>query len=576
MPKKMEVILTLSNRITLAGALPILVAAALAVLIAAIALPPTRPASAVEDAGTCDLSPVILDMLLARYDASINQCDTLDPTDTAFGVDDDFDEAVWDFSGQGLTEFAISNDDRDLLRILHGTDTTAEATDPIAPEAVRYIDLTGNPLTIGDVDFANIPSQIAVILSADSNVNGFQATEYTITEGSPSYAAVAFPSATVAADSDPSGTLQPAFTISGRDALADFATNAFLQGAHTRLIDFGTEGAVAAVARTAQVNSVSDNRIFYLPLHVNKDNDNRDEWDFTITITDPVPGADTTATFEITNDEADITVLDADAPSLSVCDRSEDVEAAILGLAGADGLSPANLYGGHTKCDDLTLRDLGQIPGLAVLDSDEDNEPIADLVAGDFEGLTGAATLSIQGARSLPSGIFAGVGKDAADGVQITFSKNINADEDVDEVGNFTPSTIPQHVFDDQEKKQVIILADDLNDEEKGVTSGLDADIYAVEEGSQFFVMTKATETFYVLGATVIIEGDGESMVDGPTITVDRGTAASPKVARYAISPEDDNDGDDESIWLFLFNSATPTSAGNLVDLAAVSVVDDD
>ena len=41
---KMEVILTLSNRITLAGVLPILVAFALAVLVAAIALAPTRPA----------------------------------------------------------------------------------------------------------------------------------------------------------------------------------------------------------------------------------------------------------------------------------------------------------------------------------------------------------------------------------------------------------------------------------------------------------------------------------------------------------------------------------------------------
>ena len=74
----MEVILTLSNRITLAGALPILVAFALAVLIAAIALAPSRPASADAHADTCDLSPLLLDMLLERYSLEPYDCDQLD------------------------------------------------------------------------------------------------------------------------------------------------------------------------------------------------------------------------------------------------------------------------------------------------------------------------------------------------------------------------------------------------------------------------------------------------------------------------------------------------------------------
>ena len=520
-------------------------------------------------------------MLIARYDANVNQCDTLDPTDTGTfpALDnDDFNPAVWQFSGQGLTEFAISDKDADRLRILHGTDATAEATDPLAPAEVRYIDLTGNPLSIDDVSFKHIPANIAVILSADSPVNGFQDTEMTVTEGAASYVAVAFPSLELGG-ADPN-VLAPGFTVGGRDANATFdgTDQPFQSLTHRQLIDFGAEGAVDAAVRTAQINSVSDNRIFYLPLQANKDNDNRSEWDFNITINAAIGNA--VAGYELTNDEVDITVLDADAPALSVCDRSEDVEAAILALAEAE---TGALYGGHEKCDDLTLRDLGAIPGLAVLDSDGDNEPIADLIAGDFEGLANAATLSITGAGALPSGIFAGVGSDLGDTgeaahVQISFAKNVSADDDVAEVGNFKPSTIPQHIFADQEKKQVIILADDLNDEDEGVTSGLDATSYSVEEGSFFFVMTKATETYYVLNGSVIIEGTDASTVSTPTIAdTARGTADSPKVARYAISPADDDDGDDESIWLFLFSVADPTSAGaHLADLAAVSVIDDD
>ena len=45
--------------------------------------------------------------------------------------------------------------------------------------------------------------------------------------------------------------------------------------------------------------------------------------------------------YELANDEADITVLDADAPANSVCDRSEDVEAAILNRKLAQTDPPA-------------------------------------------------------------------------------------------------------------------------------------------------------------------------------------------------------------------------------------------
>ena len=520
-------------------------------------------------------------MLLARYDSNVNQCDTLDLSGANAPTIDpaDFDEAVWDFSGQDLTEFAISDDDADKLKILHGADDTADATDSIAAPAVRYIDLTGNPLSIDDVSFANIPSSIAVILSADSNVNGFQSAEQTVTEGAASYVAVAFPAVTIPAGES---RISPELTISGRDATRSFDSTTgqpFTSGTHVQLIDLGNETATATsdvAARTAVINSVSDGKIYYLPLQVSKNNDNDEEWDFTITISEVNDQSDTPITgHELTNDEIDITVLDADAPALSVCDRSEDVEAAILALA--DAASGDETYGGNTKCDDLTLRDLGAVPGLSVVDADGDLEPIADLISGDFEGLSNAATLSITGARTLPSGIFAGVGKDAANGVQISFSKNTSDDEDVDNVGNYTPSTIPQHIFDDQEAKQVIILADDLNDDDEGVTSGLDATAYSVDEGSQFFVLTPATQTYYLLGKSATV--DGATDINTPTIT-DRGDANNPKVARYAAPMTnkdlDDDNGDDESLVLFLFDSLTPASADNLVDIAAVTVIDDD
>ncbi len=573
--------MTLSNRITLAGALPFLVAVALAVLIAAIALAPSRPASAIGDSGACKLSPVILDMLLARYDKSAQDCDTLNPAagGDAATDDDDFDPAVWDLSGGELTEFAISDDDADLLKILHGDDTTVDDDDAIAPDAVRYIDLTGNPLTIEDVDFANIPSRIAVILSADSNVNGFQATEYTVTEAAPSYIAVAFPDLTmVASATRAASVLTPELEIGGRDAEREFESatgQPFDSQTHRQLVQLGAVAANSdAAERPVQVNSASDSKIYYLPLRVNKNNDTGDEWDFTITINDEIGNA--TPGYELTNDEADITVLDADAPALSVCDRSEDVETSILLLASA--ASTGRDYGGHTKCDDLTLRDLASITGLMVFDGDEDNEPIADLIAGDFEGMANLATLSITGAGALPSGIFAGVGKDlAADShVQISFAKNSSDDDDIEEVGKYTPSTIPQHIFDDQEPKQVIILDDDLNDDDEGITNGLDATAYAVTEGGNFFVMTPASDTYYVLGGMVVIQGTGESGVKTPTVADTVREDSDPKVVRFAIAPDDDDDSDDESIWLFLFDDADPESDANLVDLAAVSVADDD
>ena len=592
----MEVILTLSNRISLAGAIPLVVALGLLALVAVIAFAPARPVSATANTSTCNLSAVHLDMLLDRYGKKSFECNTIDfaTDDIAAGLRSTGDNvpsvAVWDYSGHGLNEFAISKDDAAILKRLKsdaapGSDLATidadVATDSldIAPDAVKYIDLTGNPLTIEDVDFTNIPPRIAVILSADSNVNGFQSDEYTVTEASAGYVAVAFPNLKF----EPTETtLEPTIAISGSDAEKVFAgtDQPFQALTHRQLIKFGVAASPDAAPRTTEVNSLSEDKIFYLPLLVNKDNDNRDDWDFRLTINDGIDHAVTP--YELANNEADITVLDADAPATSVCDRSEDVEAAIVAeVTGttADPVTPAEKYGGHTRCDDLTLRDLGAIDDLSVLDEDGDGEPLEDLVAGDFEGLVGLTSLTLTGAGSLPSGIFASVGKDDA-GVQISFARNDNkGDDDIAEVGKYTPSTIPQHIFDDQESKQVIILDDDLDAKKKGVTKGLDATAYTVNEGSQFFVLTPASQTYYVLGKSAILSASTNAST--PTISdANRGTDESPKVARYAVPAtnkllDDDNDKD-ESMILFLFGVLAPENAAALVDLATVSVIDDD
>lgn len=586
----MEVILTLSNRISFAGAIPLAVALGLLALVAVIAFAPARPVSATANTSTCNLSAVHLDMLLDRYGKKSFECNTINyaDDDVAAGLRDTGDNqptlAVWDYSGHGLNEFAISKDDATILRRLKSTSAAGTAVDDIvlgddiAPDTVKYIDLTGNPLTIEDVDFTNIPPRIAVILSADSNVNGFQSDEYTVTEASAGYVAVAFPNLKFATGET---TLEPTIAISGSDAEKVFAhtDQPFQSLTHRQLIKFGVGASEDAAPRTTEVNSLSEDKIFYLPLLVDKDNDNRDDWDFRLTINAGIEHAVTP--YELANNEADITVLDADAPATSVCDRSEDVAAAIVLVATgpADALVTDKTYGGHTRCDDLTLRDLEAMTTLTVMDDDGDGEPLEDLVAGDFEGLEGLTSLTLTGAGSLPSGIFAAVGKEGA-GVQISFARNDNkGDEDIAEVGKYTPSTIPQHVFDDQEPKQVIILDDDLDDKKKGVTKGLDATAYSVNEGSQFFVLTPAMHTYYVLGKSATLSASANAST--PEIsTANRGTDESPKVARYAVPAtnkllDDDNDKD-ESMVLFLFGVLAPENASALVDLATVSVIDDD
>ena len=590
-PQIMEVILTLPNRITLAGVLPILVAFALAVLVAAIALAPSKPASAAFQDETCNLSPVILDMLLDRYGLDAQDCDELNYGGAdAFEGDDplEADADTWDFSNQELTAFAISDDDATLLRVLSETAVDTPGIS-ITESFVRYIDLTNNPLTVDDVSFENIPFSVAVVLSAESNVAGFQSTEYELTEGQVGYISAAFP------DIRDVDTADMAVTVTvGGDAGEDINPALLIaSGAKIQLVSFGTTG--TGPDRTFLANSDDDDTIFYWPIKVDNDNGTDDDWEIALSIDETVAatvGADgitnADANFRLVNDEADVTILDADAPALSVCDRSEDVEAAIRASAEDDavgGQTGPGGFGENERCSDITLRDLGTLRTLTIADADDnDREAIESLIAGDFEGMTELTSLKIVGARTLPSGIFDGVGKDADPSVHIYFAENNPEDEDADKVGKFTPSTIPSHIWADQEAKQVIVLDDDKNEDDEGVTNGLDADLYAVTEGEHFFVLTSALTAAYILGDQVafVAAGDNDATeVKHITITDDgRGDEVNPKVVRFAVEVADDPDKGDRNAWLFLFGDAdgtdtgNPTNASGLEDIAVVAITD--
>ena len=413
--------MTFSNRITLAGAIPLLVAAALAVLVAAIALAPLRPASAVAGADACKISPVILDMLLKRYGKAAAECDDLNlnnPGDLAEGMVAD----TWDLSGKNLSSFAVTNDDAKYLKAWLGADADTPST-RITEPAVRYIDLTGNPLTVADVDFKHIPSNVAIKLTADSNIKGFQQADYTVTEGAASYISAAFPDLITGTNTVAEVTV----TLTGD--VSDDVNEAIQRNGDADKIELVSYGTSAtdfnqSTNRTFPVDTDSSSVILYWPITVSNDNENDDEWDITLTINETTGfkqaatvealGTATANEVSLAIDSANVTIVDADEPVTTVCDRSEDVEESILTLVSVSGQEAT--YGGIPNnprdCDELTKRDLSKISQLWVADEDtDDREPLETLQANDFADLTGVYRLHIVGARSLPSGIFAGVGK---------------------------------------------------------------------------------------------------------------------------------------------------------------------
>ncbi len=535
-------------------------------------------------------------MLLDRHGLKAYQCNELDSDSPPATGDDAPDLAVWDFSGQELTEFAITEGDADILKRIQSAETFDPDADPpetfedididnaaIAPDTVRFFDLTGNPdLTIENVSFANIPSRISLILSADSPDSGFQQATYELTEGTVGYVAVAFPDLAIDDDGDDEKDVMTVTISVGGDAADDL--NAALEDdtddLQFGLVTFGdppqtrTDASsqdATIEARTFLANSDADDIVYYLPIKAEKDNELTSEWDIDLEITVINPAA-SNAIKNLDLADSVITVLDADAPILDVCDRSDNVVDSIKQeiTTGTQIGDDADIFGGHDECD-LTLRDLGEIETLTIQNK-RAGEPLDDaLSAGDLEGLTGLTSLQLVGADALPSGIFAGVGSDG-DGVQISFDANSpgDDDDDVPKVGDFTPSTLPTHVFDDQEAKQVIVLSDDLDDEDDPVTNGLDADLYAVTEGGHFFVVTRADTSAWVLGSSVTFATPG--LNDGITVT------GSNKIVRFAITETDDEKADGDRIeWLFLFKTTNDLAANgvsDLVDLATVAITD--
>ena len=323
---------------------------------------------------------------------------------------------------------------------------------------------------------------------------------------------------------------------------------------------------------------------------VGKDNDTGEEWDFDIELQDPLADDDSDNLddgIDFFIDEITVTVLDADAPVNDEDSRSEDVLAAIE-RAVASPSTPVFKFGAHTSFDELTLTDLKAITALTVYDNDDDSqdrddsEPLEELRAGDFEGLIGLTNLTLVGAGSLPSGVFAGVGSDLGDDgrVIIEFQANKTGDDDVAKVGNFKPSTLPAHIFADQESKQVIVLADDLNDKDEGTTGGLDAGLYAAAEDGHFFVMTNAATAQWVLGTKVDF-GDGiVNSIDLMSATVGEGGGKSEdtsRAIRFAIGVPDTDD-DARSEWLFLFDGTVANdeviNASFLLDIAVVEITE--
>ena len=617
--------MTFSNRISFAGVIPLLVVAAVAVLAAIIVVAPGQSAKAAATPDACSkLSPVIWDMLKAHYTGlEDHHCNTFDPgtagseilrTGLSTSVDTDANAAIWDFSGQGLTSFAITDDDEATLDILFSTGGADDATrtdDNITADAVRYFDLTDNPLSVEDISFKHIPFDVAIILSVDSPSMGFQASSYELTEGGIGYVGVALPGtfedATTndATDND----IDVQITIGGSqadDALNSAILADYTPGIYGSLVTLGTPSGGTGLVRDIDLLNDDDDVAYYVPIKVDKDNEN-DGWEVDLSITTATDSNVTTREL----DEVAILVGDADTPMTEVCDRSDDVVSSIMRIVG-DGTNAGTTYGGTAdrtrRCQELTLRDLGALDGvLHIVDEDTETitlttatftngEPLEDLVSGDLEGLTGVDRLHLVGARALPSGIFAGVGGGSSgnDNVVIHFSANAHEDDEVEEVGNFKPSTIPSHIWTDQAKQQVIVLADDVDDKKNGVTKGLDADLYAENEGESIFVLTNAATASYVLGNSVnftalrpgapapdliMTAGIPVPVVDGLDLQGDG--MANSKVVRFAITlPDVDKD---TNMWLFLFNTSRndatypdPTTAADLKDLATVAIVDTD
>ena len=428
----------------------------------------TQPAIGQSDQPGCDLSPYLRNALLSpdNYDMRDFECDQL------ILVDESNQDTIWDFSSRGWRSFSIS--DADYVRLLELSEINDLDTKPKDLEGfgdrqgVRLIDLTGNPLSIDDVDFSNIPVGTGIAITQSTSGIGFQSADYSMSENGVGYVGVAFP-------------------------------NVLDTGERSIRIDTELDGdrdqtALITIGDDMLLHSDSRSVVYYWPLYAGSDNDNGGDWDFNVQFRsaetyEEVNGRnrDRSLVLEdlVDRDETEMTVSDADEPETSVCQRSRLVEDAIeteLADVGVD----------HTRCSQYTKSDLSQITQLTISDDLDDGETIT-IDVDDLSDLTGLESLILIGVEDLPSGIFNGVG--ASTGLVIDFAANDPSDDDDSVAGDYTLATIPQHILNDQDSHQTLVLAGELDSSDDPIVTGLDRRSYAVNADDWFMVEVPVSYT---------------------------------------------------------------------------------
>ncbi len=509
----------------------------------------TQPAIGQSDQPGCDLSPRLRKALLSvdNYDMRDFECDQL------ILEDESNQDTIWDFSSRGWRSFSIS--DADYVRLLELSELDVNSL-PEELEGfgtrrnVRLIDLTGNPLSIDDVDFSNIPVGTGIAITQSTSGIGFQSADYSMSENGVGYVGVAFP-------------------------------NVLDTGERSIRIDTELDGdrdqtALITIGDDMLLHSDSRSVVYYWPLYAGSDNDNGGDWDFNVQFRsaetyEEVNGRnrDRSLVLEdlVDRDETEMTVSDADEPETSVCQRSRLVEDAIeteLADVGVD----------HTRCSQYTKSDLSQITELTISDDLDDGETIT-IDVDDLSDLTGLESLKLIGVEDLPSGIFNGVG--ASTGLVIDFDENDPSDDDDPVAGDYTLATIPQHILNDQESHQTLVLAGELDSSGDPIVTGLDRRSYAVNADDWFVVEIpvsytgETSELTHFVLARLPYEFNSLSVSvvdDNSPIVVVKGT----DLVRLSVAfDRDHEDFDGNGQLMLLVYSGNTEDFDSLVDYALVS-----
>ena len=528
---------------------PLMAIAALALALSAIWV--AAPGSGVRgqtDLGACELSPWLRDALLSRdnYNRPAHECDELELEGLA----------IWDFSGLNRSSFEISDADYEILLELseQREGSLPQELDGFGTrEEVRLIDLTGTNVSIARVDFRNIPigTGIALSVRGSTSVVGFQEEDYTVRENSVGYVSVAFP-----------GVLE-----SNQESLLLHAT-----------VDADSDQeSLVNIGRDMLLHGDARNVFYYWPIYVASDNDNDDSWDFDLefgTIVNAYPEPDASGRREsidledvLNGAEAGVEVLDADAPNVEVCERSDLVEDAI------DEAMPNDV--GHRGCG-ITLGDLGRIDNLELVH--EDGEAF-ELASGDLEGLSGLRSLRLKGVSHLPRGIFAGIG-DTEEGVVIDFDRNDPGRSGELRAGDYDLDSIPSHIIGDLEPQQTLLLTGKTDSGGDPLVTGLDQGSYRARAGESFAVTlplyfdpdaTTPVETYYVV-AQIPYEFDQDSLpvvdVDGLPAVIENDLQDHDVVRTMIAVPEIEDD--EKGQWVLFVFTDDDEDFASLVDWALI------